>query len=114
MSKQQVDPRVEALRIAATTVSLSAGADIWVEILAALDEADRAAGIVRVRLAGVQSAPQYDSQGSFVGFAPQLYEHRPTGPDSRAWSFEASEWCYPSRPCAVCSVGYKPLEESGD
>lgn len=111
MSTSNPDPRIDALRQAAAVTIPGTGVDTWTQILAALDEADRAAGIVRVRAVRMPDAPQYSPTGNFLGFQTELYEHRSVGPN-RAWSLDAGEWCYPHHPCTVCGPTYEPLDGS--
>ena len=110
------DPRVEVLRQANAAIPLGT-ADVWSKLLAALDGADAAAGIERVRVVRIQGEPIRDRDGNFMGFtrvdgeAPP--EHRTAGP-GRAWSYVASEWCSARVPCAACGPTYEPLEREED
>lgn len=70
-------------------------------------------------LVGPAPEARFDDEGMFLGFSK--YEHRTVG-TYRAWSHEASEWCYPDVPCRYCDnsvdlmdlralLGPKPEEE---
>ncbi|WP_157873453.1 hypothetical protein [Kineococcus radiotolerans] len=67
----------------------------WVEgrLLPALDD-------LGYRITRIPN-PLLDKRGNYYGKQGTTHEHRTVG-DYRAWSYDASEWCYPSDPCRLC------------